>query len=225
MVRPFYPGGDYRSENYAPGCCVVDNPPFSILSEIERFYQEHGVRFFLFAPTLTLFSRVDGVCYVPCGVSVTYENGANVNTSFVTNMEPDLIVRTAPALAVALRQANEANLDNKHMPKYSYPPEVITSAMVAGWCLHGVDFKLHREDAARIYALDAQLPEGKAIYGNGFLLSESATREADEAREAEKEACEAEAANAWCVWELSERERDIISGLGKRDEDLAEHDK
>lgn len=216
MVRPFYPGGDYRSDDYAPGCCVVDNPPFSILSEIERFYQENGVRFFIFAPTMTLFgSLVDGVCYVPCGGSVTYENGADVNTSFVTNLEPDLIVRTAPALSDAIRQANDANLpkEKKQLPKYSYPPEVITSAMVARWCSRGVDFRLRREDAARIPALDAQRPEGKAIYGCGFLLSESA------AREAEAAAREAEAANAERVWELSERERGIVAGLGKNEEE------
>lgn len=235
MVRPFYPGGDYRSEDYAPGCCVVDNPPFSILSEIQRFYQEHGVRFFLFAPTLTLFSRVDGVCYVVCGGRVIYENGANVKTSFVTNLEQDLIVRTAPALYVALEQASVVNLGKKQLPKYSYPPEVITSAMVARWCERGVDFRLPREDAERISALDAQRLEGKAIYGNWFLLSENATRDAEAAaretetavREAEVRRAEAvlredEAANAGgteYVWELSERERGIVANLGKNEEE------
>ena len=218
MVRPFYPGGDYRSEDYAPGCCVVDNPPFSILSEIERFYQEHGVQFFLFAPTLTLFSRVDGVCYVPCGGSVTYENGAEVGTSFVTNLEPDLIVRTAPALMAAMRQANDANLREakKQLPKYSYPPEVITSAMVARWCERGVDFRLPREDAERISALDAQRAEGKGIYGSGFLLSENATRDAEAAT---REVANAKGMKLEYVWELSERERGIIAGLGKNEEE------
>ena len=230
MVRPFYPGGDYRSEDYAPGCCVVDNPPFSILSEIERFYQEHGVRFFLFAPTLMLFSRVDGVCYVPCGGSVTYENGAKVCTSFVTNLEPDLIVRTAPALEAAMRQANDENLrdQKKNPPKYSYPPEVITSAMVARWGLRGVDFRLRREDAVRISALDAQQSVGKGIYGNGFLLSESAAREAETAaREAEtaaREAANADSVELYYVWELSERERGIVANLGKNDENRAERE-
>lgn len=235
MVRPFYPGGDYRSEDYAPGCCVVDNPPFSILSEIQRFYQEHGVRFFLFAPTLTLFGRVDGVCYVVCGGSVTYENGADVKTSFATNMEPDLIVRAAPSLTAAMRQANGANLRKTHYPKYSYPPEVITSAMVARWCERGVDFRLRREDAERISALDAQRAEGKGIYGSGFLLSENATRDAEAAaretetavREAEVRRAEAvlredESANAGgteYVWELSERERGIVANLGKNEEE------
>ena len=34
VIRPFYPGGDYRSADYPVGCVVIDNPPFSILSEI-----------------------------------------------------------------------------------------------------------------------------------------------------------------------------------------------
>ena len=90
FVRPFYPGGDYQREKYPKGCVVVDNPPFSILSEILKFYSERGIRFFLFAPTLTLFSSTGGgVCTaLPCTLAVIYENGASVNTSFLTNLEP-----------------------------------------------------------------------------------------------------------------------------------------
>ena len=54
IVRPFWPGADYERAAYPDGCVVVDNPPFSILAKIIRFYQAHGVRFFLFAPSLTL---------------------------------------------------------------------------------------------------------------------------------------------------------------------------
>ena len=87
ILRPFYPGGDYQAENYPDGCVVIDNPPFSILSDICRWYQENGVRFFLFAPGLTLFSIASGTMnYIPTGVAITYENGASITTSFVTNM-------------------------------------------------------------------------------------------------------------------------------------------
>lgn len=61
FVRPFYPGGDYKSEDYT-GKIVVDNPPFSILSEIIGFYTERGVRFFLFAPTLVGLVRYAEKC-------------------------------------------------------------------------------------------------------------------------------------------------------------------
>ena len=44
MVRPFYPGGDFESFDYPDGCCVVDNPPFSILQRIKRFYRDNGIK-------------------------------------------------------------------------------------------------------------------------------------------------------------------------------------
>ena len=86
VVRPFYPGGNYKKENYPKGCVVIDNPPFSIISEICEWYTENGIAYFLFAPTLTLLGIMRGKAnYVACGSGVVYENGASVNTSFVTN--------------------------------------------------------------------------------------------------------------------------------------------
>ena len=35
IIRPFWPGGDYKTVNYTKDCVVVDNPPFSILAEIK----------------------------------------------------------------------------------------------------------------------------------------------------------------------------------------------
>lgn len=37
IVRPFYPGGDYERFDYSGGAVVLDNPPFSILSQIANF--------------------------------------------------------------------------------------------------------------------------------------------------------------------------------------------
>ena len=86
FVRPFYPGGDYKHFDY-DGKIVVDNPPFSILSKIIDFYILHGVQFFLFAPNLLLFSilRNRDCTALIVDNSVTYENGARVETSFITN--------------------------------------------------------------------------------------------------------------------------------------------
>lgn len=56
IVRPFYPGGDYENYKYPKNCIVVDNPPFSMSAKIRNFYNKNGIRFFLFAPTLTLCS-------------------------------------------------------------------------------------------------------------------------------------------------------------------------
>ena len=221
FFRPFYPGGDYQKENYS-GKIVVDNPPFSILAEIKRFYTERGIRFFLFAPTLTLFSAADceATC-IPCGVAVTYENGANVNTSFVTNLEDtNVIVKTAPSLYKAVDEANErVQAANKaSLPKYEYPDNILTAAIVARWCKYGVEYTLNRSDCVKVTALDAQKETGDAIFGGGFLLGEEAAieRSAAEKAAAEKAAAEKAAAEkaAATKWKLSERELEIVRGLG-----------
>jgi len=212
FVRPFYPGGDYQKEKYAKDAVVVDNPPFSIMVQILNWYNDHGIRFFLFAPTLTLFSSSSSTCCaIPTGASVVYENGASVNTSFLTNLEdPMLRVRTAPELNKAVQDASDETQKvlHKELPKYSYPDEVITSAMVARWSKYGVDFRLSVMDSIQIDALDAQNEAGKTIFGKGYLLSE---RAAAERAAAERAAAERAAAMRW---KLSERERAIVRSLG-----------
>ena len=208
---PFYPGGDYQKEEYN-GKIVVDNPPFSILAEIKRFYTEREIKFFLFAPTLTLFSAADcEATFIPCGATVTYENGAVVNTSFVTNLEPTAtIVRTAPSLYKAVDEANKrVQSENKaNLPKYEYPDNILTAAIAARWCKYGVEYTLNRRDCLKVSALDAQKETGDAIFGGGFLLGE---RAAAEKAAAEKAAAEKAAA---VKWKLSERELEIVHKLG-----------
>ena len=60
----------------------------------------------------------------------------------------------------------------------------------------------------RISKLDAQSGQGKAIFGSGLLLSERAAAE-----RAAAERAAAERANAH-VWRLSDREMEIVKGLG-----------
>lgn len=204
FVRPFYPGGDYQAEKYKKDQIVVDNPPFSILSEILRFYDENGVKFFLFAPTLTLFSSSSSSCALCCGVAVLYENGASVNTSFLTNLEgdrfrscPDLYKRVSAAVD-EYRKEIKADL-----PKYDYPFEVVLSTGIAYLSKYGEDFRVSKEESEHIRQLDAQKEFDKALYGSGYLISERAA--------AERAAAERAAAK---VWTLSEREMEIVKGLG-----------
>ncbi len=217
FVRPFYPGGDYQREQYLPDAIVVDNPPFSILSEIIKFYVENGIRFFLFAPTLTLFSSSSSlVTALPVAASVTYENKANVNTSFVTNLEdPSIRLRSVPSLYRAVKEANDRNLEEqrRELPKYAYPDNVVTSAFVARLSRYGIDFSVSRAESVSIDALDAQKEQGRAIYGKGYLVSE---RAAAERAAAERAAAERAAAIRFA---LSPREREIVAQLGKAGND------
>lgn len=203
FVRPFWPGGDYEAFDYPEGCAVVDNPPFSILSRIKRFYRARGIPFFLFAPTLTLIGDGED-CAVAVGVGVTYENGACVNTSFTTNME-DARMRTAPSLYRAVSLADEANrkAGRKELPKYEYPDHVVTAALAAKWCKYGVEYRVGRGESVRISAMDMQRTRGIGAFGGALLLSERAA--------AERAAAEMAAAERW---RLSPRERRMVEALG-----------
>ena len=225
FVRPFYPGGDYKKEIYPKGCVVVDNPPFSILSEILTHYKERVVKFFLFAPNLTLFSRSSSrsSSALVTGVTITYENGANVSTSFLTNLEPeDIRARSCPSLYSVVKTANDANLAQmrKELPKYNYDHHVVTPTMLSQFSRLGIDFILTKLETVAISQLDAQKESGKAIYGNGYLISErlfaereKAEREKAEREKAEREKAEREKAERW---ELSEREKLIIQKLSNQ---------
>lgn len=206
FVRPFWPGGDYEAYPYELGDVVVDNPPFSILKKIQKHYTSRGVKFFLFAPSLTLFSgNVPGVCYIPIDASITYDNGAVVNTAFVTNLEPeDVIIQVLPDLQAVINQANKENTakDKVTLPKYSYPPEVITAAMCHKFSNNGIPYTVRRSDAHFTRALDDQRTMGKSIFGGGFLLSHKAAAEKAAAKKANVH-----------IWEFSEREKQIIEKI------------
>ena len=200
FIRPFYPGGDYQAEKYKKTDIVVDNPPFSILSEILKFYTEKGVRFFLFAPALTLFSSSSSACAIGAGAQIVYENNANVSTSFLTNLEMEYRFRTAPTLYKAVQDAIETiRAENqRELAKNDFPDYVITSTKLSYFSKYGIDFKVKRENTEHIRQLDAQKEKGTAIFGSGYLISEKAA--------AEKAAA--------TVWQLSDREKQIVKSLG-----------
>lgn len=197
FMRPFYPGGDYQKEKYTAQTVVVDNPPFSIISEICRWYQGHGVKYFMFAPTLTIMG-IRAAQKVVTGNCVVYENGANVNTSFVTNMD-EFEFRSAPELYRMIEKANDENLAvmRKKLPVYDYPVEVVRQTSLAQFSKYGIEFAVRPESCYRISGLDEQKESQKGIFGSGYLISEKAA--------AEKAAAE--------KWSLSDREIKIIKNL------------
>ena len=223
FVRPFYPGGDYQKFKYADDAVVVDNPPFSISAEIEQWYIDHGIDFFIFKQGLTVISSLrEGVTGLCVGVTITYENEAHVNTSFVTNLEEKSIrVRTCPSLYKVVDAAAKefAKGLTKELPKYSYPDEIVTAAMLNRWSKYGVDFAVSVDESFSIGALDAQKKEGKTIFGKGYLLSE---RAAAERAAAERAAAERAAA---VRWQLSERERKIVESLSNGSKKVESQDK
>ena len=216
VLRPFWPGADYERQDYPDGCVVVDNPPFSIISRICAFYMERGIKFFLFAPSLTALDAagrqyVLDTNHIITGANITYENGANVLTAFVTNLDEDgTVLESAPELGDLIEAKNDELLSatRTKLPKYIYPDNVITAARVRWYATHHTHYRVHRDECAHIGSLDAQ--NGKSIFGGGLLLS---SRAAAERAAAERAAAERAAAHRW---ELSERELAMVAYLDSR---------
>ena len=207
IVRPFWPGGDYENFDYPDGCVVIDNPPFSIISKIARFYMAHGIRFFLFAPHLTLFSsrNIEWTCIV-CDCTIEYDNKAKVNTGFISNLFGDCRIMTAPTLSKKIDEAQQRY--NLSLPKYQYPDNVVSSALLGRIAKH-VEFRVMADECIQIWKLDTQKDTG--IYGGGFLLSE---RKAAERKAAENRVIEINRAKVCSVLELSDREKKLVKSLG-----------
>ena len=134
IVRPFRPNGDYTTEEYPEGCVVIDNPPFSILSKIVRFYIARGIKFFLFAPSLTLFSSSSSsyCTKIVCGWSVTYANKAKVSTSFLTNIFGDNAIICDNELYNTIKEIDERlqKESTKELTKIIYPDNVVSAALL-----------------------------------------------------------------------------------------------
>lgn len=206
IVRPFKPGGDYQTENYPPGCVVLDNPPFSILSKIRRFYTGRGIRYFLFGPALTLTGTVvsEDETFIVTSSTITYENGAGVATGFITNLCPGMRIWVAGDLHEALETAQAENSVDKRPPAYDYPDNVVTCARLGKIADRGITLKFATASTHYIKGLEAmkkkKKKKKKAIFGGGFLISERA-------------AAEKAAARTKIIWDLSAREREIIKTL------------
>ena len=210
VIRPFYPGGDYEKVTYTKQTVVVDNPPFSIISQIIRFYNEKGVKYFLFAPHLTLFATNQKYTAIVTIADITYENGAKVKTSFVTNMLGDYKIIGAPDLKKRIETIQKK--ERVSLPKYKYPENVVTVSRIASLVEKGVSIKIKEKDLAFCRGLESQRKYKKAIFGSGYLTTHAV---AAEIKAAEIKAAEIKAAVDVIEWELSEHEKEIIDALTK----------
>ena len=201
VIRPFYPGGDYKKADYSSGV-VIDNPPFSIYAEIVRWYLEHNVPFFLFGPELTLFVHGADVAYIITGASIRYENGALVRTSFVTNLLPTVRIWVEPTLKKAIAAAQKTEPTTT---VFDYPAEVVTAATLGKIANGDEDFVIRTDECVQVRNIDAMKDIDKGLFGGGFIISRAA---------AEKARAAAEKARAVKLT-LSPAEQKIVDNLSK----------
>lgn len=162
ICRPFYPGGDYTKEDYTEKV-VIDNPPFSILSQIVRFYEEHKVPYFLFGPSLTLLATIRGQAtnYIfPHNHDVYYDNGVNVKTGFISNLFDHKIILAADMDLPSGKPKPKKN-------KVDYPEGIYNSARLSSKA-YNAEKTIYYDDIS----YTTTLPDGKRIFGGGIVTNE-----------------------------------------------------
>ena len=181
-VRPFYPGGDYRNYDYPADAYVIDNPPFSILSEIRQFYMERGIKYFLFAPALMCISQIDDT--IICSFyDIIYSNGATVKTSFVTNAaNREFCLMTAPELKKQLKEIFQHDRkiygkETRKLKSYIQPKNTFSARDIA--LTSRTYFFIRRRESRYVGKIGSYHQ-----FGGAYLLSDRAAAELEKARAA-----------------------------------------
>ena len=201
IIRPFFPDGDFESIDYSGDCVVIDNPPFSIVSNICKYYLERDIKFFLFCPHLTAFSSDIDCTHIIASADITYENGAVIKTAFVSNLFGDVKIIGDSALHLKFKELQRNN--KASLPKYKYPDNIITVSKISYCVEKGISLTFDKKDVKHCRGMDAQKKHGKVLFGSGFIASDKAAAAAAAAEN-----------DTIIIWELSEREKKIIKSLG-----------
>lgn len=203
VLRPFYPGGDYEHADYPDDGVVIDNPPFSMFTQICKFYSRKGIPFFLFGPGMTILSVLKYCSVVIVNHSLTFSNGAKVRINFATNLIGDTMVTTAVSLNEAIGRCPSQN-PKKKLTKYRYPAELLSVSDFQSIANGYADFSVSRQEAVVVNNLDLHPKKKEGLFGNHLLVSKAAAARAAAARAA--------AAKEIPI-ELSEREQELVKHL------------
>jgi hypothetical protein len=213
VLRPFFPGGDYVNAVYPENGVVIDNPPFSIFTDIIKFYTARRIPFFLFGQGKTIMCCVKYCTAVIVTDLLTYENGARIYTNFASNLFGDTIIMTAPKLNDMIFSCPSQNI-KANLPSYNYPPELLSFSQMQTICRGGVEFAVKRNECQIVKNLDNH---PKQLFGEHILLSMQKAGEKEGALVRSKEAARLRAEQSGMSIEinLSERERRIIERLNR----------
>jgi hypothetical protein len=220
IIRPFYPNGDYESIDYTDDMVVIDNPPFSIITKICKYYIKNNVKFFLFCPHLTAFTSDIDCTHIIASADITYENGATIKTAFVSNIFGDIKIIGDADLH---QKFKEIQLRDKiNLPKYEYPNNIITVSKVSYCVEKGINLTFDKNDLKHYREwMHKRSTEKHYLALALFVLTKQQQKQhkqqqraAQAAAEAAQAAAEAKKNNV-IIWELSEKEKEIIKSLGK----------
>lgn len=211
VVRPFYPDGDYKKYDYKDGDVVFDNPPFSIYTQICKWYTSRGIDFIIFAQTNTMcMVNVDDVTYIITDQKVIYENGAKVSTSFVTNMIPKYRFIIDAELSGIMHKWTVSK--ERKLVKKEYDEHLTSSAMLRKLASSGINLFIPKDECRIVDNFDVSKAAGIDMFGKGVILSDGMVKRMQE----EVEACgyKNNTELPFLVYP-SEKEKNIIRELSK----------
>ena len=201
IVRPFYPGGNYKEFDYPTDCVVIDNPPFSILASIRKWYMKQGIKYFLY--------KKHEDCLVITERKITYTNGALVNTSFVTNLDDKNAIVTAPDLSLLLKQAKSQEVKSSKRIEKKYPKNVVSLATLGSLVRRGQSVTIPKNACCTIREIEAEKRAGLESFGRKLLVADNVAEDIDKKLKLPTINTEE------YVLELSEVEKAIIKTLRK----------
>ena len=209
LVRPFYPGGDYEREEYPDGCVVYDNPPFSIMTQIVKYYQDKGIKFLLYCPALTSIALSKYATLIAFDFYVIYDNGAGVETFLITNLyDENIAIKSLDGeLSSRVKLLPSQQCEKKNLQQYSTPPEVVDIKAVKYISCYGVPMTWYRNKIKVSKNLQGYKDIGKEPFGTIYLQSK-AQAQAQAQAQAKKRA----------IIKLSFEEQAIVNELSKNDE-------
>lgn len=172
IVRPFYPGGDFVRFAYPQNCVVVDNPPFSILAKIIKWYNDNKIDYFLWSPDLSGIRA--GATLLVTNRNILYHNGADIHTGFCSNLFGDKLVMTAPSLRNVIAEADKINRgkDKKQIRRFTFPPSVLRVNDLNKIVDRGLEFSVSQQEGVVVSDVC-----NYNTFGNSVLLSDSKTAE------------------------------------------------
>ena len=206
ILRPFYPGGDYRNAEYPENGIVIDNPPFSMFTKIVKFYTATDIPFFLFGPGLTISSACKYCTAVVINEAVTFENGASIRLNFASNLYGDTMIMTAPRLGRMIAECPSQKPKNP-LPSFEYPSEVLSVSDMQSIARNGIEFSVSRDECRIIKDLDLH-PKKGGLFGDHLLISTEKAKEKETAKNQRPTGKKSSTPIP-----LSERERKIIQTL------------
>ena len=205
LVRPFYPGGDYEREEYPDGCVVYDNPPFSIITQIVKYYQDKGIKFLLYCPALTSIGLSRYATLIALDFYVIYENGAGVETFLITNLyDENICIKSLNSeLSSRVKSLPSQQRDTHKLQQYSTPPEVVDIKAVKYISSYGVPMTWYRNKLKLINNLQGYRDIDKKAFGSIYLQAQAQAQAQAQKR---------------VMIELSSEEQEIVNELSKNDE-------